>query len=200
VREFESPLLRQAEALCESMVFFVCYSLRMDYEIEPGVKEADLPEWLKTAAKKWGTFDDNRVNYTDADIAPIVMCTVVCGDAILLVKRGYGHADANGYWSTVNGFIDKIKPVYKQVIQEVKEELNVDIDESMVEVRGSYILKNPREKRSYIVFPCLVSLSGKPNIILDRENTEYVWIKRAKLNEYDILSDLPYAIDSALGV
>jgi hypothetical protein len=49
------------------------------------------------------------------------------------------------------------------------------------------------------VFPCLVSLAAKPEIILDRENTEYAWIKRVKLDEYDTLSDLPYAIDSALG-
>ncbi len=172
----------------------------MDYKVEPGIKEADLPEWLKDAAKKWGTFNDRRVNYKDANIAPIVMCTVVCGDELLLVKRGYGLADANGYWSTVNGFIDEIKPVYEQVIQEVEEELCIDIDKTSIAVRKSYTLKNPHEKRSYIVFPCLVSLSTKPSIVLDRENTEYVWIRRAKLNEYDILSDLPLAIDSALGV
>jgi ADP-ribose pyrophosphatase YjhB (NUDIX family) len=124
----------------------------------------------------------------------------VCGDEILLVKRGYGLADANGYWSTVNGFIDEVKPVYKQVIQEVKEELSIDIDQAMIEVRNSYALMNPHEKRSYIVFPCLVSLKLKPNIILDTENTEFAWIKRTELKRYHILNDLPYAIDSALGI
>jgi len=172
----------------------------MDYKIESGIKETDLPEWLQSAAKKWGIFDDKRVNYKDADIAPIVMCTMVCRDELLLVKRGYGLADANGYWSTVNGFIDEIKPVYEQVIHEVKEELSVDINKTMIKVRESYTLKNPREKRSYIVFPCLVSLNTKPSIILDSENTEYAWTKRAKLNEYYTLNDLPYAIDSALGI
>ena len=39
---------------------FVCYSLYMDYKIEPGIKETDLAEWLENAAKKWGIFDDKR--------------------------------------------------------------------------------------------------------------------------------------------
>ena len=170
----------------------------MDYRIEPGIAEADLPKWLENAAKKWGTFNDRRVNYIDADIAPIVMCTIVYKDNILLVKRGYGLADANGYWSTVNGFIDEVKPVYKQVIQEIKEELSIDIKKTMVTVKDSYTLKNPKEKRSYIVFPCLVRLNSEPKIILDEENTDYRWIARSELESYYILEDLPYVIDSAL--
>ena len=141
------------------------------------------------------------MNYKKADIAPIVMCTIVCKEELLLVKRGYGLADANGYWSTVNGFIKmKLSPSIRQVIQEVKEELSVEIDSTMIKVRGSYTLKNPHEKRSYIVFPCLVALKSKPNIILDAENTEYTWIVRSELDKYHILNDLPYAIDAALGI
>jgi len=172
----------------------------MTYSISEGIPEAELSVWLTKAATKFGTFDDKRVNYKNADLAPIVMCTVQSGDEILLVKRGYGLADAEGYWSTVNGFIDEIKPVAKQAQQEIKEELGIDVSVEQIMVRPSYTLKNPKEKRRYVVFPCLVSLPSKPQITLDSENTEYAWIKREDLTSYETLDDLPYAIGAALGL
>jgi ADP-ribose pyrophosphatase YjhB (NUDIX family) len=171
----------------------------MDYKISAGIAESDLPAWLKSAAIKYGTFKDGRVNYKAADIAPTVMCTVACGPEILLVKRGYGLADAEGYWSTVNGFIDEAKPLKNQVKQELKEELGLIVGDDVIQVRESYTLEGRKEKRSYIVFPCLVSLKSKPAITLNRENTEYLWIKRNQLESFDILDDLPYAVDVALG-
>lgn len=169
------------------------------YTIDPGIPEAELPGWLRAAAKKYGAFNDGRVDYTEADIAPTVMCTVSCGDEILLAKRGFGLADAEGKWSTINGFIDEIKPVAKQAAQEVREELGLKITPAQVTVRPSYTLSNPQEKRRYIIFPCLITLAKKPIIKLDREHTEFVWISRSELESYDILDDLPHAIDAALG-
>src|SRR5665213_1647328 len=98
-------------------------AVAMNYKISKGILETELADWLRQASKKLGTFNDGRVNYTNAEIAPIVMCTVVWGNQLLLVKRGFGLADAEGYWSTVNGFIDEVKPVKKQAQQEIKEEL-----------------------------------------------------------------------------
>ncbi len=170
----------------------------MNYKVSNGIPEADLAKWLTEAGKKYGKFEDGRVNYKDADIAPIVMCTVVCGKEILLVKRGYGLADAEGLWSTVNGFIDEVKPVKDQVKQETNEELGLTLTDDQIKVGDSYTLANPKEKRVYIVFSCLVTLKSKPKIVLDSENTDYKWILRRDLENYEILDDLPLAIDSAL--
>lgn len=175
-----------------------CHSLIMTFKITPGLAEAELATWLKKALEKYGRYQGKGVDFTHADTAPIVMCTVVCGDELLLVKRGYGLADAEGYWSTVNGFIDEIKPVKAIAQQEVKEELGLDVRLSDIKVAASYTLDNPREKRKYIVFPCLVTLKSKPLITLDYEHTDYTWITRGKLTSYDVLDDLPYAIDAAL--
>lgn len=170
----------------------------MPYKISPGISETKLAGWLKQAAQKYGTFEDGRVNYSSADIAPVVMCTLICQDELLLVKRGQGLADANGYWSTVNGFIDEIKPVTMQVKQEISEELGTVVSEDQIKVGRSYTVAQPKEKRKYIVFPCLVTFSHKPEVVLDYENTDFVWIKRPDLEKYNILDDLPYVIDSAL--
>jgi ADP-ribose pyrophosphatase YjhB (NUDIX family) len=172
----------------------------MAYTISEGIDEAELEAWLTKALKTYGTYQGASVNYTNADIAPIVMCTVVCGEELLLVKRGYGLADAEGYWSTVNGFIDKIKPVREIARQELQEELSLNIALQNIKVGKSYTLQNPAEKRKYIVFPCLVSLQTKPKIVLDKEHTGYRWIKREILGSYKILDDLPYTVNAALSL
>ncbi len=171
----------------------------MGFRINDGISETELPKLLKDAADKYGTFEDGRVNYKEAEVAPIVMCVVRFDEEILLVRRGFGLADAEGYWSTVNGFIDENKPVVKQAIQELEEELGLKVGVEQLVVRRSYLLNNPKEKRQYIVFPCLATLPGKPKIKLDSENTDFAWVRRDDVESYEILDDLPYAIDAALG-
>jgi ADP-ribose pyrophosphatase YjhB (NUDIX family) len=170
----------------------------MSYQISEGVPEDSLATWLTNASKKYGVFDDGRVNYKDADTAPIVMCTVMYKGKVLIAKRGYGLADAEGYWSSVNGFIDEVKPIKDQVKQEINEELSIVVSDDLIKVGKSYTLSNPKEKRSYIVFPCLVSLTEEPKVVLNEENTDFAWIERKDLKSYHILDDLEYAIDSAL--
>lgn len=172
----------------------------MGYKITSGIDESDLKLWLEKALKKYGTYSENHVNYTNADIAPIVMCTVTYKDKILLVKRGCGLADAEGYWSTVNGFIDEIKPVKSIAQQELKEELGLDVSTSSIKVGKSYTLKNPKEKRKYIVFPCLITLKEKPGVKLDHEHTDFTWIRRSELESYEILDDLVYSVDATLAL
>lgn len=170
----------------------------MSFKITSGIDEAELSSWLEKALEKYGLYEGKAVNYTHADTAPIVMCTIVCGNELLLVKRGYGLADAEGYWSTVNGFIDEIKPVKEIAQQEAKEELQLDVSLDDIKVAKSYTLENPKEKRKYIVFACLITLKSKPKIVLDREHTDFAWTTREQLKDYEMLDDLPYAIDAAL--
>jgi len=172
----------------------------VSYKVTSGIDEEDLAAFINLALEKYGTYQGKAVNYTHADTAPIVMCTVRCGDEILLVKRGYGLADAEGYWSTNNGFIDELKPVKEIAQQELKEELSINVLLEKIKIGKSYTLENPAEKRKYVVFPCLIELEKKPKIVLDREHTEYRWIKRSQLEEFEILDDLPYAIDAALAL
>lgn len=172
----------------------------MSYKISAGLKENDLGSWISKAGNKYGRFGDGRVDYSNASTAPVVMCTIVYRGKILLVKRGYGLADAEGYWSIVNGFIDEIRPVKEIAKQEVKEELGLDIGIDDIKVAESYALQNPKEKRQYIIFACLVTLKSKPCIVLDRENTDYAWVSRKELINYETLDDLPFAIDTALSL
>ena len=170
----------------------------MSYQTSVGLAESKLSAWLKNAAKKYGTFADGRVDYTNAPIAPTVMCTLKCGEEIFLGKRGYGLADAEGVWSTINGFIDEDKPVANIAANEFSEELGLNIDPRNIQVGGSLKMKSSEEKRTYFVFPCLVIVDEKPKVKLDREHTEYAWIKRSELDNYEILDGLAEVIDRAV--
>lgn len=170
----------------------------MTYQVTEGISESDLSSWLKDALKNHGTFKDGRVDYTHAEIAPVIICTVVYKDEILLVKRGHGLADANGYWSVVTGFIDENIPITEIAQKELEEELGLKVDAKEIKSGNSYTLDNTDEQRKYIIFPCLVVLDSKPKIKLDKEHTDYTWIKRSDLENYHILDDLPHAIDEAL--
>ncbi len=170
----------------------------MGYQVSDGIKQNQLPKWLKDAGQKYGKFKDGRVDYTNAPVAPVVMITVVCGNEILLVKRGYGLAEAEGLWSIVDGFIDENKPVAEIASQELNEELHLKIPERDIKIADSFTLKSMDEKRSYIVFPCLVELIDRPRLILNYEHTDFVWVKRDKIVKYEMLEDTPYTIDAAL--
>jgi ADP-ribose pyrophosphatase YjhB (NUDIX family) len=170
----------------------------MAYKISEGLPEGELKAWLAKAADRFGVFADGRVDYKRADIAPIILCVVTCGEEFLLLKRGYGLADAEGYWSVVTGFIDEVKPVKQQVVQEIKEELGLSVDPNTVRLGRSYTLQNSQEKRGYIIFPARLSLLRKPRIVLSDEHTDHVWITKEKLDKYKILDDLPHAIEVAL--
>ncbi len=170
----------------------------MGYQISKGIKKSDLSSWLKIAAEKYNLFSDGRVDYTHADIAPIVMCTIVHEDKILLLKRGYGLADAEGKWSVATGFIDEDKPVEKIVAKEISEELGLEVNEGHIKVGNSYTLASDQEKRNYIVFPCLLVLDSKPAIILDREHTDYKWVKFEDIANFDVTDDFIYGVDQAL--
>lgn len=172
----------------------------MSYKLSDGVLESQLPGWLKKAGQKYGKFRDGRVNYTHADIAPVVMIVVICSNEILLAKRTYGLADAEGYWSTVNGFIDENKPVATIAAQELKEEIGLQINQQKIEVGPSYTITNLQNKRRYIVFPCLVKLGTKPEIFLDHEHSEFTWTKRSELEKFHMLEDTLFTIDAALAL
>jgi 8-oxo-dGTP pyrophosphatase MutT (NUDIX family) len=170
----------------------------MTYKVKAGLPIRELDGWLDKAAAKYDLFKDGRIDYTDADIAPIVMCTVIFKNKILLVKRGHGLADAEGYWSAITGFIDQKMPLKNIVVKELKEELGIKSKGLLIKIADSYTLNSPKEKRTYIVFPCLVKLNSKPTIRLNEEHTEFRWIDRPSLESFEILDDLPLAIDSAL--
>ena len=61
----------------------------MTFTISSGIPESELSSWLKGALKQYGKYKDGGVDYTNAPVAPVILCTVLWDNQILLLKRGY---------------------------------------------------------------------------------------------------------------
>ncbi len=162
--------------------------------------ESHLPHWLRHAAARFGTFEDGRVNYTHADIAPIILCMVSCGPELLILKRAHHLAGARGYWSGVSGFIDTQASVKRHVQIELEEELGLFVPQVDIRLGDSFMIKYSAGTMSHHVWPAHVSFAIKPDITLDDEHTDYAWVTRGDLANYHVFADLPYIIDRALAI
>lgn len=177
------------------------------YTLEKGIPETQLRKWLQARRQELPSFDDNRIDYHHAEIAPIIMCTMAWGGKVLLAKRvEHPNRDASGKWSTINGYIDKIRTPQSQTKKEVLKETGVRVNPDQIRVANSYIMRNPEERRAYLIYPTLITFQKRPQIQLDWEHEEYRWIARqdieplAERGELDILEDLPRHIDAALAL
>ncbi len=127
-------------------------------------------------------FADGRVDYTHARACPVVNCTVVYDDEVLLTYRS---ADVIAYpetWNGISGFIDRIQPLEDVVRDELAEEVGiVAADIAKITIRDKMVQVDEAIDREWHVFPVLVELKRKPEIRTNWENKEAKWVKRSEV-------------------
>lgn len=141
-------------------------------------------------------FPDGRIDYTFSDIAPVLSIFVRFNDDFLLLKRSDKVGNYKGKWNVVAGYLDEPKSVESKTLDEFKEELG--IEESMIESISfgkRYEIQDKFLKKSFIVYPVMISLKEKPSIKLDFEHTEFRWIKLSELKDYDTIPDLENSLE-----
>lgn len=128
-------------------------------------------------------FSDGRINYTSAKKAPVIVCVVKCKEEILILKRSEKVLTYKNLWSFPAGFIDRPISLNVLALEELKEELGVKT--SQIE---KILWAKPyefKDKCTWVRYVCLVELLEKPEIKLNEEHSEYLWIKPEKLIEHD---------------
>lgn len=144
-------------------------------------------------------FDDGRINFTDAKKAPVINVIVYFNNKILIVKRSDKVSNYNGLWNGISGFIDQPKPIEEFAILELTEELSIEenvIDEILV--CTPYQVEDKTIDRIWYVYPVLAKLNAEPIIKLDWEHTDYKWINRGDLKNYQYVKDFDTSVDKAL--
>lgn len=164
-----------------------------------------MPAKLDTQAviEKYGEglprMPDGRVDYSQADVLPVLTCFVECQGKILLLKRSGKVRSYRGKWCGVAGFIDQAKPVEDIVHQELKTELGLTPqDVASISVGQPYEFEDAALQRRWRIHPVFVRLQGTPRIDIDWEHSDFEWILPESLGDYDTVPMLEESMRRAI--
>lgn len=162
-------------------------------------QEKEILKTVEKFSKKLPKFPDGRINYSNSDSATVITVFIKYKEEILILKRSNKVATYQGRWNTVAGYIDELKPIHEKIIEEINEEIGVKKDNILSQRIGkSYMFKDMKVNKTWIVIPVLVELKNKPDIKLDWEHTEYKWIKPEELKRYNIVPKIEESLRRAI--
>ena len=163
------------------------------------INEKSTRELIKNLAAKLPKFPDGRINYSQSDIAPVVTIFIESEGKILLLKRSEKMRNYPGKWNAVTGYLDEVVPIKEKVIEELREETGITEKEIVTMHYGEpYKMRDEQLRKTWIIHPVLVKTSVKPEIVLDQEHTECLWIKSEELFQFDTPPKLDESLRRAL--
>ena len=148
--------------------------------------ESEILEIITVFSNKLSKFPDGRINYSNSNKAPVLNILVKHEDKILLLKRSDKVRAYQGLWNCVGGYLDEIRPIKEKVLEELTEELK--ITEPMIKdikFGEHYEFDDKTIQKTWIIQPVLVELKAKPKITLDWEHTDFKWIEKDDLKEFN---------------
>lgn len=140
---------------------------------------------LKKLQNELPAFADGRIDYSNASRAMVVNIFVQYQDTILLLKRSDKVRAYQGLWNSIGGYLDEVCPLYEKVLEELREELG--ISDQLIQnhkVAEPYEVFDKKINIQWIIYPVLVILHTKPEIKLDWEHTEYIWLQPTEMQQY----------------
>lgn len=156
---------------------------------------------MKQLAAGLPRFDDGRIDYSNANTAPVVNCMVYCEGKVLLLQRSSEVGDYQGKWSGVDGYIDTFKPLHYTILTELKEELDVhEEDIADIRIAEPYESDDRKVQKIWVVYAVLVVLKAQPQISLDWENQQYRWIDPSDLGKFNTLPGQNRVLKRALAL
>jgi len=119
----------------------------------------------------------------------VITAFLVKDDKILLVKRSPEVGTYSGRWSAISGYLEK-SPL-QQAKTELREETGLSNEDFKLVKKGDFLkIKDRSKKRNWIVYPFRFKLVNEKPIKLNRENTEYRWVKPGKIRELKTVPNL----------
>jgi len=131
------------------------------------------------------------IDYTHAKEAPTLTAFVKYHNELLLLQRSSKMNNALK-WSPVLGFLDEKVLAYKKIEEELTEELSLPLSAiSNIHYGARQDYFDEAAGKTWLRHSFIVDLKEKPDITLDWEHQDYVWIKRDELeNKAELLPGL----------
>lgn len=163
-----------------------------------GLEEEKILKTIEKFSQKLPKFPDGRINYSDSDVAPVITVFVRYNDEILLLKRGDKVRVYQRKWNTVAGYLDQVRPIREKILEELREEVEVELKEiSSIQLGKPFRFKDRKIGKTWLIHPVLVILGRKPKIKLDWEHTEFKWIRPDDLKSFDLVPNLVKSFQNA---
>lgn len=157
---------------------------------------------ISDATKDYPRFDDGRIDYTNERTCFVLNCVVVCGEKILLTKRGN---DVIAYPNTLNGvsgFIDDTTiTLEEQAKTELVEELQMPLDiVKSIKLSEPFIQVDEAINREWHVYAGLVELSQEFAPVVNWENKTAEWFAISDAQAMELMPGFPETLKVALAL
>lgn len=113
-------------------------------------------------------------------------------EKFLLLKRSDKVKTMKGLWAGVSGIIEKNEEPLSRAKIEIFEEVGISEDKiKLIKASQEIRISSPQyENHEWEIFPFLFEINGIPKIKLNWENSEYVWINKEEITNYDTVPSL----------
>jgi 8-oxo-dGTP diphosphatase len=158
--------------------------------------KSEYTKIINSFAEKLPHFSDGRIDYTNSKKAPVLNCFVEHGGKYLLMRRSGKVTNYNGLWNSIAGFLDDPNiPLEEAIKIELDQELKIAIDQIDELVIGNhYKFFDETIGKTWIIFPALAKLKND-QIELDWEHTEFVWVNKEEIKNYDTVPRLSEVLE-----
>ncbi len=155
------------------------------------IPKEDVYQTIRSFKQILPSFPDGRIDFSNADKAPVITIFVSYQKNILLLKRSSKVHAYKRKWNTVAGYLDEIKPLKEKILEELHEETGIeDNDIASYHLGEPYTFTDKTAEKTWIVHPALVRLNRQSTITLDWEHTEYRWISPQEVSTFDHVPQL----------
>jgi 8-oxo-dGTP pyrophosphatase MutT (NUDIX family) len=118
----------------------------------------------------------------------VVTCLLENNAEILILRRSEEVGTYRELWGGVAGFVEDDEEPQETAIKEIKEEAGIEKkDLLLVKKEDAIKFTDLYEDKLYewIVYPFLFHIKDRGKIQIDREHTEFRWVKPSELKKYD---------------
>ncbi len=132
------------------------------------------------------------------DIKRVVTCFLKRENKILILRRSENVGSYRGKWGGISGFVEENEKPLDTALKEIREETGIPKDKVRLLKEGeSFEVRDRQLGRIWIVYPFLFE-TETGEIVLDREHSDYRWIRPSELEKYETVPQLSKSLRNVL--